>query len=682
MKEILVFAGTTEGRQLSEILAASRIMHTVCVATEYGEMIFAPHPLRTVHCGRMDQAEIETFIQSGNFGAVVDATHPYAKEVTENIWMAVKGRDLPYLRLKRETSAELTQEHIRRFDSNEECAKALEETEGNILLTTGSRELSKYCISEEVKRRLYVRVLPSIESISVCMEQGLAGKQIIAMQGPFTAQMNEAMLHQYKIACMVTKESGRQGGFQEKLEAAKKTGIPVFLVGLQKEVKGYSMEQVCEKLSEICGKSLKKSGFMWITLGGIGMGNEKNLTREVKESIEKADILLGSERVIASWKQCPKRKPFYQAKQIIPYLKEVQKEQEEKTLLNVTILFSGDSGFYSGCQSVYHALKREIECKGLNASLRILPGISSVSYLAACTGESYDGAAIYSIHGKEVCNLAQKIKRNEKTFLLMSGVKDVNRLGRLLTEEGMGDCQVVAGYQLSYENQQINDLTPEECCQAEEEGLYTCLVKNPNTIFKCLTPNHSDQELIRERIPMTKEEVRLVSICKLKLHKGAVVYDIGSGTGSVAVEIAGLSDEIQVYALERKPEAVDLIKRNKVKFGLENITVIQTEAPDGLERLPVATHAFIGGSGGRLKEIIECLYHRNSCMRVVINAVSVETICQIREILGQFSVKNWEIVQLQVSRTKEAGEYHLMKAENPVWISGFNFGTKSHEHIF
>ena len=90
MKEILVFAGTTEGRQLSEILAASRIMHTVCVATEYGEMIFAPHPLRTVHCGRMDQAEIETFIQSGNFGAVVDATHPYAKEVTENIWMAVQ----------------------------------------------------------------------------------------------------------------------------------------------------------------------------------------------------------------------------------------------------------------------------------------------------------------------------------------------------------------------------------------------------------------------------------------------------------------------------------------------------------------------------------------------------------------------------------------------------------------
>lgn len=681
MKEILVFAGTTEGRQLSEILAASRIIHTVCVATEYGEMILGPHPLRTIHCGRMDQAEIEAFIQNGDFGAVVDATHPYAQEVTENIRRAVKGRNIPCLRLKRETGEELTQEQIRHFDSNEACEQALEETEGNILLTTGSRELSKYCISDEVKRRLYVRVLPSIESISACMEQGLAGKQIIAMQGPFTAQMNEAMLRQYKIACMVTKESGKQGGFQEKLEAAKRAGIPLFLVGHQKEDKGYSMEQVCEKLEEICGKSLKKSGFMWITLGGIGMGNQKNLTREVKESIEKADILLGAERVIASWKRCPGRKPFYQAEQILPYLKEVQKEQKEKTLLKVTILFSGDSGFYSGCQSVYQALKREIERGDLNASLRILPGISSVSYLAACAGESYDGAAIYSIHGKELCNLAQKIKQKEKTFLLTSGVKDVNRLGRLLTEEGMEDCQVVAGYQLSYENQQINHLTPEECCQAEEEGLYTCLVKNPNPVFKCLTPSRSDQELIRDRVPMTKEEIRQVSICKLKLHKGAVVYDIGSGTGSVAVEIAGLSDEIQVYALERKPAAVNLINRNKVKFGLENITVIQTEAPDGLEKLPVATHAFIGGSGGRLKEIVECLYHINPCMRVVINAVSVETICQIREISARFSIKNWEIVQLQVSRTKEAGEYHLMQAENPVWISGFTFDTKPQEHI-
>ena len=172
---------------------------------------------------------------------------------------------------------------------------------------------------------------------------------------------------------------------------------------------------------------------------------------------------------------------------------------------------------------------------------------------------------------------------------------------------------------------------------------------------------------------MTKEEVREVSICKLKLYRGAVVYDIGSGTGSIAVEVAGLSDDIQVYAVEQKKEAVSLIWQNKEKFHLENITVIEAKAPEGLSELPKATHAFIGGSGGNLKEILRTLYDLNPDMRVVINAVSMETICEIKEILSLYKVKNEEIVQMQVSRAKKTGQYHLMQAENPVWICAFDF---------
>ena len=178
---------------------------------------------------------------------------------------------------------------------------------------------------------------------------------------------------------------------------------------------------------------------------------------------------------------------------------------------------------------------------------------------------------------------------------------------------------------------------------------------------------------------MTKEEIREISICKLRLRDGAVVYDIGSGTGSVAIEIAGISDDIQVYAVEQKHEAVSLIEKNKEKFELQNVTVVEGEATEGLSRLPMATHAFIGGSGGRLKEILVSLRQINPNMRVVVNAVSMETICEIREILSMDDIIKEDIVQLQVSRAKKAGNYHLMQSENPVWICAFDFCGKELE---
>lgn len=673
MKKILIFAGTTEGRKLSECLAASGITHTVCVATDYGEIVLNEHPLVKVHRGRMDQNEMRDMIQNGDFAAVVDATHPYAEVVTENIKAAVNGLEIPYLRLKRETDAECDEGKVITFESNEACAKALEQVGGNILLTTGSKELAVYCSAKEVKNRLYVRVLPGMESLALCMEQGILGKQILALQGPFTAEMNEAMLRQYQIKCLVTKKSGKAGGYEEKLAAAKKLEIPVFVVGKKTEQEGDSFCEVCQKLEAICQKKIKQTGVLEIVLAGIGMGSKSSLTREVHQAIEHADILLGAERMIAEYHPKVEKKPFYTASQIIPYLEEMQEKDGMLYGQKVVILFSGDSGFYSGCQALYQALQREIDAGSLKASVSILPGISSVAYLAACIGESYQDAYICSMHGKEIRNLAERIRKEEKTFLLMSGVLDVNRLGHLLVDAGLEECRILAGYQLSYPNQQIRTLTPKECLTLREEGLYTCCIKNPKAEKKRLTPGRADAEFIRDKVPMTKEEVREVSICKLKLHKEAVVYDIGSGTGSIAIEMAELSDDILVYAVEQKEEAVALIAKNKEKFHLENIEIVTAKAPDGILELPTPTHAFIGGSGGKLKEILSALYQKNPKMRVVINAVSLETICELKEILSLYPIEKEEIVQMQVSRTRKAGNYHLMQAENPVWICAFSF---------
>ena len=194
MKKIVIFAGTTEGRRLSEILAEAGIAHTVCVATEYGEIVMREQtdgteaaqadgqPLVALHRGRMDREQMQKFLYDESYEIVVDATHPYAQVVTENIRGAVdalksseKDAQFPiYLRLEREIdgSAEADENvtNIQYFENNADCAKALEDTEGNILLTTGSKELAAYCTSGRLHDRLYVRILPGRESLELCIK--------------------------------------------------------------------------------------------------------------------------------------------------------------------------------------------------------------------------------------------------------------------------------------------------------------------------------------------------------------------------------------------------------------------------------------------------------------------------------------------------------------------------------
>ena len=319
----------------------------------------------------MNPEEMKAYIAEGNFAAVVDATHPYAEVITENIKAAVQGMDIPYFRLKRETDTDGTGGKISCFDTNEACAEALEAVEGNILLTTGSKELAKYCVSENVRNRLYVRVLPGIESITLCMEQGIGGRHILALQGPFTTEMNEAMIRQYQIKCLVTKASGKTSGYGEKLEAAERAGIPVYVIGQPQKDEGYSFREVCRKLEVVCGRRIKQNNKLEIVLAGIGMGSRNSLTKEVSRAIEDADILLGAERMLTNYRPRLEKKPFYKAEQIILYLKEVQEKEFALKTGKVVVLFSGDSGFYSGCQALYKALQEEVAAGALDATVRI-----------------------------------------------------------------------------------------------------------------------------------------------------------------------------------------------------------------------------------------------------------------------------------------------------------------------
>ena len=677
MSSILIFAGTTEGRNLSECLCSSGIDHTICVATEYGEIVLKDSPYANVHMGRMDKEEIESFIVKGGYKAVVDATHPYAKQVTENIKAAIKDMDIPYIRLLRdgclnkESSAE---GNISFFDNNQACLQAITNTTGNILLTTGSKELGVFAANDAIKDRLFVRVLPSMESLKLCNDSGITGKHVIAMQGPFSLEMNLAVINQYDIKHLITKVSGTNGGYDQKIEAAKNAGIKVYAIGCDYEAEGISFNETIKKLEEVTGKTINIDNQIEITLAGIGMGDSSCLTEEVKSSINNADIILGADRMIADYNPRIDKKPYYSSDKIIPYLKEMISSYSE--LKNIVILFSGDSGFNSGAGSLYKKITAEIEAGNIAANIRILPGISSVAYLAAKTGISYEDASIVSIHGKEVPNLIKKIEASRKTFVLMSGKDDLVNLGKKLEEADLNYVRIYAGYQLSYDDEKILELGPKDCLKVKDDGLYTCLIINDEAESRPASHGLTDKAFIRDKVPMTKEEIREISICKLGLRTDSVLYDIGSGTGSIAIEAASLSDDIKVYAIEQKEEALSLIASNKEKFKLDNIEIVKGQAPDSLANLPCPSHAFIGGSSGRMKEILDYLRSINPSMRIVINAISLETVSEIKEIMKGYSICNQDLVQVQVSRANKVGNYNLMQAENPVWIFAFNFSDE------
>ena len=156
---------------------------------------------------------------------------------------------------------------------------------------------------------------------------------------------------------------------------------------------------------------------------------------------------------------------------------------------------------------------------------------------------------------------------------------------------------------------------------------------------------------------MTKQTIRVLSLAKLNLTENAVLYDVGAGSGSVSVEGAGLCPGGMVYAIEKKPEAVELLRKNRCHFQVENMEIVAGEAPEVLKELPAPSHVFIGGSSGRLFEIVEAVREKNREARFVVNAVTLETIAQIQKLPEKFpEYQDMDILQVSASGVKKIGD--------------------------
>ena len=672
MDKILLFAGTTEGRNLAEFLEKNQIPTEVCVATQYGETLLEEGKYLHVHAGRLDETEMEQQIQKKQITLVIDATHPYAVIVSQNIRRACSRTGTEYIRLARkETDASWKQEmeDVTEVASVAEAAAFLAKKEGRIFAATGSKELSAYQVIPDYQNRVVARVLSTPEAVSECAMLGFSGKNLICMQGPFTEDLNVAMLRQAQASWMVTKESGKAGGFLEKLRAAKKAGAKLVVIKrpgersekIAEDQKEENLYAICDEgqIRNLLGKRLGICPKRQLYLVGIGMGNEKNRTVEAEQICQSVHLLIGARRMLQSVKTEGKAVfESYKPDEIAAYLAEHPQYE------TAAVLLSGDIGFYSGAKKLYDAIERT---EGLE-QMEIYPvsGISSVVYFCGKLGVSWEDVHLLSLHGRKQ-NLIDAVKYHEKVFVLCGEKDGIPKICCKLKEYGLGDVKVAVGTDLSYEQERIVQGTAESLMKEDFAPLSVLLICNPD-VKKRIGHGLDDDLFLRGKVPMTKSEVRSISLSKLRLHKDAVVWDVGAGTGSVSIEAASLAKDGVVYAIEKKDEAIDLLEQNKRKFGTDNLEIIKGLAPEALEGLPAPTHAFIGGSSGNLKEILEVLLEQNPRVRVVINAIALETVAEAMQCLKSMAFTDVDIAQVSVAKGKKLGSYEMMMGQNPVYI--------------
>ena len=435
---------------------------------------------------------------------------------------------------------------------------------------------------------------------------------------------------------------------------------------------------------------------LWLV--GMGPGNPDYVSPAARKALLAADVLIGAERLL---EQLPEgagenRHMLTRAADIIDLL-------AHSTWENAAVALSGDTGMFSGAKLLQERAPQALDC-----AVRSIPAVGSASYFAAALGMPWQGWKTVSAHGVD-CDVVAEVQANPQLFLVTGGATPVREICRILTEAGLGTTRVFVGEQLSYPEEKITEGTAEElaerdfhplsvmlCLRAQEsEAEETpcdrsagrpdggnkpaapatppagCTDAGDGTARRWPWATHGipDELFTRGKVPMTKQEVRSVALSKLRVAPGETIYDIGAGTGSVAVELALLTGPAgRVVAIERNPEGCSLIQQNARDFGVNTIQVVEGTAPDCMDGLPAPDAAFIGGSGSNLDQIAATLLAANPRVRVCVTCVTLETVAQALQVLSSPAFEGFEAVCINASRAHSLGAYNLMKAENPIYV--------------
>lgn len=402
-----------------------------------------------------------------------------------------------------------------------------------------------------------------------------------------------------------------------------------------------------------------------VTIIGAGPGNPDLLSRAALDAIDIADVVIGAHRALAGIDVPPDvvRCELVKTADIVAALTDAASWQR------AVVVMTGDVGLFSGARRLVEALSGDAQ-----VDVRVIPGISSASYLAARLARPWQDWRFASAHGV-ACDIVAEAERAGELFLVTSGGEDPSRLSGELVQAGFGDARVTVAERLSYPDERITCATASEIAGQTFDDLNVMLIEfaggagSPaNTRWPYASSGIPDELFIRGDVPMTKQEVRAVALAKLRLTATDTLWDVGAGTGSVSIEAALIARAGLVWAVERNATGVRLIRENADAFGCGNVHAVPGVAPEALAKLPVPDAVFVGGSAGELPSIVEAALEKNSQVRLCVPCVTVETLTEACALLSGSRFKGFEACQVSAARAEAVGSHHLMKAQNPVFL--------------
>ena len=393
---------------------------------------------------------------------------------------------------------------------------------------------------------------------------------------------------------------------------------------------------------------------MNVTLIGMGSGQPENLTLQGLAALRQADLILGARRLLAVLPAgCTEnRAAAYRPDEVAELLQTSGAE-------NAVLVYSGDTGFYSGASS----MMEKLEALGVRA--RVLPGLSSIQLLAAALGRPWQGWNLVSAHGR-TCDPVAECMQGRPTFFLTGGSEDPATLCAQLAAEGFGEVQGVVGQCLGTPEEKLFRGSVKELAAGRFNSLSVLLVEAVEGLPR-RAPGLPDEAFERGDVPMTKQEVRAAVLAKLAVRPEDILWDVGAGTGSVSVELALAAPRGRVYAVECRPESCALIKANREKFRTRNLVLVEGLAPAALSDLPAPDAVFIGGSKGSLAAIVDTALDKNPDARICVSAIALESLSAAVAALTAKG-RTVQVSQIAVSRAKAVGGLHLMMAQNPIYL--------------
>lgn len=393
-----------------------------------------------------------------------------------------------------------------------------------------------------------------------------------------------------------------------------------------------------------------------VTLIGMGSGTPELLTAQGLAALQSADLIIGAKRLLEHLPTgCTEnRKALYKPENILSCLSEFP-------AANAALLYSGDTGFYSGASKLLPMLR------AFGISARVLPGISSVQLLSAAIGRPWQDWKLVSAHGY-ACDPAAECLTAEgrPVFFLTGGTETPSTLCAKLADAGLGDAHGIIGENLGTPQEHLAFGTAQTLAANACAPLSVLLIEH--TVLPARrAPGFPDDAFIRGEVPMTKQEVRAAALAKLAVRPTDTLWDVGAGTGSVSVELALAAPRGHVYAVECAPDACALIRQNREKFHAYNLSLIEGTAPQVLADLPAPDAVFIGGTKGSMAEVVDAALAKNPNARLCISAIALETLSAAIAALAAHG-QTAEVTQLAISRTRPAGKLHLLMANNPIFL--------------